>query len=138
MISESRIHKSVLNLNTKHFLSLTKIKEWYKYNEERRKDLRKLARKDKKMYSLELDLCEGYLKDMRHYLTHGDWISDFYGKEMEHKIEWTVVHSRKKIPYRLGDEKSNGLEDLTEEEYKELKIKAKRMELGLSFNGEKI
>jgi hypothetical protein len=138
MISDNKIHKDIKNISDNHFLSLNKIKEWYKHNEERRKELRKLYRKDKRYYT-ELDLCEGYLKDMRHYLTHGDWISDFYGKEMEHKIQRVVLYSRKGVPYPLSSNKnSNGLEDLTEEEYKKLKVKAKRMELGLSFNGEKI
>jgi|TARA_R110000823_G_scaffold267692_2_gene387697 hypothetical protein len=134
MISDSRIHKDIINLSVNHFLSLNKIKEWYKYNEERRKDLRKLYRKDKKYY-IELDLCEGYLKDMRHYLTHGDWVSNYYGKEMEHKISWTVLHSKKGIPYPLSSNKnSTGLEDLTDKEYRELKNKARRIELGLPFN----
>ena len=103
----------------------------------RRKELRKLYRKDKSYYT-ELDLCEGYLKDIRHYLTHGDWISDFYGKEMENKTQWVVLHSSKGTPYPLSSNKnSNGLEDLTEEEYHELKNKARRVELGLPFKNAK-
>jgi len=137
MISDSKIHKDIKNISDNHFLSLNKIKEWYKHNEERRKELRKLYRKDKSYYT-ELDLCEGYLKDMRHYLTHGDWISNFYGKEMENKIQWVVLHSRKGTPYPLSSNKnSNGLEDLTEEEYHELKNKARRVELGLPFKNAK-
>ena len=137
MISDSKIHKDIKNISDNHFLSLNKIIEWYKHNEERRKELRKLYRKDKSYYT-ELDLCEGYLKDMRHYLTHGDWISNFYGKEMENKIQWVVLHSRKGIPYPLSSNKnSNGLEDLTEGEYHELKNKARRIELGFPFKNAK-
>tara|TARA_R110002020_G_scaffold387634_1_gene598414 strand:- start:200 stop:622 length:423 start_codon:yes stop_codon:yes gene_type:complete len=137
MISDSKIHKDIKNISDNHFLSLNKIKEWYKHNEERRKELRKLYRKDKSYYT-ELDLCEGYLKDIRHYLTHGDWISDFYGKEMENKTQWVVLHSSKGTPYPLSSNKnSNGLEDLTEEEYHELKNKARRVELGLPFKNAK-
>ena len=137
MISDSKIHKDIKNISDNHFLSLNKIKEWYKHNEERRKELRKLYRKDKSYYT-ELDLCEGYLKDMRHYLTHGDWISDFYGKEIENKIQCVVLHSRKGIPYPLSSIKnSNGLEDLTEGEYHELKNKARRIELGFQFKNAK-
>ncbi len=65
MISDSKIHKDIKNISDNHFLSLNKIKEWYKHNEERRKELRKLYRKDKSYYT-ELDLCEGYLKDIIH------------------------------------------------------------------------
>ena len=33
----------------------------------------------------------GYIKDMRHYLRNGDWISPFYGKNMSHKTKMKVV-----------------------------------------------
>ena len=136
MISDSQVHKNVLGLTKNHFLSLSNIREWYRHTEERRKNARKLARKDKKLIS-EFYKCEGYLKDMRYYLRHGDWTCDFYGKDMEHKIQWRVTASRSGKPYLLNPtKKSNGLEDLTDKEYKELKIKAMKIELGLPWKKE--
>jgi hypothetical protein len=35
--------------------------------------------------------CEGYIRFMRHYLKHGDWISDFYGEEEEQRIYWRRI-----------------------------------------------
>ena len=35
--------------------------------------------------------CEGYIRFMRHYLRHGDWISDFYGAEEEGRVYWRRI-----------------------------------------------
>ena len=34
---------------------------------------------------------DGYIKDMRHYLRTGDWISLFYGKDMQNLTKYIVV-----------------------------------------------
>ena len=34
---------------------------------------------------------DGYVKDMRHYLRTGDWISIFYGKDMKSKTKTRVL-----------------------------------------------
>ena len=38
--------------------------------------------------------CEAYIKQMRHYLRHGDWCSDFYGKDEEYMIMWVTTSGR--------------------------------------------
>ena len=82
------INDRVAKLPKDHFLSLDSVKAWIKHNEElvkeHRKDVRnKIAGAISKQAS-----CEGYIKQMRHYLRHGDWCSDFYGKDEEYKITW--------------------------------------------------
>jgi hypothetical protein len=39
--------------------------------------------------SLQL-ISEGYNKDIRYYITHGDWISDFYGRDQDCLIDRVV------------------------------------------------
>ena len=34
---------------------------------------------------------DGYIKDMRHYLRTGDWISLFYGKDMQNLTKYRVL-----------------------------------------------
>jgi len=36
-------------------------------------------------------ISEGYNKDIRHYITHGDWISDFYGRDQDFLIGWVKI-----------------------------------------------
>ena len=35
---------------------------------------------------------EGYIRNMQHYLKHGDWIDDFYGEYEEKKVKWKTIH----------------------------------------------
>ena len=72
-------------------LHISNIEEWAEYNDRKRKEYARLSRKGEKgalAYGLRY---EGYLKEIKHYLRTGDWISDFYGKDQEHKIKWRTV-----------------------------------------------
>tara|TARA_R100000656_G_C3948319_1_gene127942 strand:+ start:96 stop:479 length:384 start_codon:yes stop_codon:yes gene_type:complete len=36
-------------------------------------------------------ISEGYNRDIRHYITHGDWISDFYGRDQDFLMGRVVI-----------------------------------------------
>ena len=36
-------------------------------------------------------ISEGYNRDIRHYINHGDWISDFYGRDQDFLMGRVVV-----------------------------------------------
>ena len=64
-------------------LHISNIEEWVEYNDRKRKEYARLARKGEKgalAYGLRY---EGYLNEIKHYLRTGDWISDFFGKYQE-------------------------------------------------------
>ena len=64
-------------------LHISNIEEWVEYNDRKKKEYARLARKGEKgalAYGLRY---EGYLKEIKHYLRTGDWISDFFGKYQE-------------------------------------------------------
>lgn len=72
-------------------LHISNIEEWVEYNDRKRKEYARLSRKGEKgalAYGLRY---EGYLKEIRHYLRTGDWISDFFGKYQESKTYWRVI-----------------------------------------------
>ena len=35
--------------------------------------------------------AQGYIRQMRHYLKHGDWCTDFYGPYEEKRIKWVTI-----------------------------------------------
>ena len=35
--------------------------------------------------------AEGYIRQMKHYLKHGDWISPFYGEYEQHLVKYNCV-----------------------------------------------
>ena len=64
-------------------LHISNIEEWVEYNDRKKKEYARLSRKGEKgalAYGLRY---EGYLKEIKHYLRTGDWISDFFGKYQE-------------------------------------------------------
>ena len=85
------IHARVAKLPKTHPRSADEVKSWIKHNENLIKMHRKDVRNNVKGSIAELANCEGYIKQMRHYLTHGDWISDFYGAEQEYFITWVTI-----------------------------------------------
>ena len=85
------IHDRVAKLPKDHFLSLDSVKAWIKHNEELVKEHRKDVRNKVAGAISKQASCEGYIKQMRHYLRHGDWCSDFYGKDEEYKITWITI-----------------------------------------------
>jgi len=86
-------HPSVVKLNEDHPLNLKDVRDWLIYNEELAREHAKNARRGDKKSIAQRYIHEGYVKDIRSYLRHGDWISDFFGKNQEHKITWRTVAS---------------------------------------------
>jgi hypothetical protein len=62
--------------------------EWIAHNQLLANEYRKQERQNVKSSTANRVLCEGYIKHMRHYLKHGDWIDNFYGKDQEGKVVW--------------------------------------------------
>ena len=34
---------------------------------------------------------EAYIRQMKHYIQHGDWPSDYYGKDEQMRIKWKTI-----------------------------------------------
>ena len=95
------IHPSLLKLKDEHPIHPDRVIECIKYNKSMesncRRNLNKKMRSkriDKDNKRLETKLsneilnCSFYVKECKHYLRTGDWISNFYGENQEHKTLW--------------------------------------------------
>ena len=85
------ICQEVLAKPDDHFLSLKKVRSWIKSNKEQISSLRAEVRRDVKGAKAKLHSKEGYIRNMQHYLKHGDWIDNFYGEHEEKKVQWRVI-----------------------------------------------
>ena len=85
------IHPTVLALPDAHHLSAKKVKEWIKSNREMMSSYRTQMRKEVKGARARYHDLEGYIRFMKHYLKHGDWISDVYGEHQEKRIKWRMI-----------------------------------------------
>ena len=85
------IHPSVLALPDDHYLSYKNVKGWIKTNKELVSGLRGDVRRDVKGAKAKLHSKEGYVRNMQHYLKHGDWIDNFYGEYEEKKVQWVTI-----------------------------------------------
>ena len=93
LIAGIKPHPSALAVSKDKPLNISDVKDWLEYNDNMRKKYSILARKKEKGALSESLIHEGYVKEIKHYLRHGDWISDFFGKNQEHKITWRTVAS---------------------------------------------
>ena len=89
----SGIHPSLHNLKDDHPISVKKVKEWIRSNREMMSSYRTQMRKDVKGARARYYDLEGYIRFMKHYLKHGDWVSDVYGEHQEKRTKWRVVAS---------------------------------------------
>ena len=78
----------VLSLPDDHYLSYVKVKGWIKANQEALTAPRADVRRDVKGARAKQAQIEGYLRNMKRYLAHGDWCDNFYGEHQEKKIQW--------------------------------------------------
>jgi|TARA_Y100001951_G_C11237777_1_gene238545 hypothetical protein len=83
-------HSNVVNLPIDHTLHIKNVKEWYIYNDKLAKKYANLCFRDKTAKAKQL-IHEGYVKEIRHYLRHGDWISDFLGRDQEFPTRRKVI-----------------------------------------------
>ena len=49
------------------------------------------VRKEVKGAKAKYHSAQGYIRQMRHYLKHGDWCTDFYGPYEEKRIKWVTI-----------------------------------------------
>ena len=87
------IPPKVFALPDDHHLSAKKVKEWIKSNREMMSSYRAQMRKEVKGARAMYHDLEGYVRFMKHYLKHGDWMSDVYGENQEKRINWRTIAS---------------------------------------------
>ena len=68
-----------------HPLCLKNVRSWIKSTKEQISSLRGEVRRDVKGAKAKLHSKEGYIRNMQHYLKHGDWIDNCYGEYEERK-----------------------------------------------------
>ena len=71
-----------------HPIHYLKVLEWIAYNQLLITEYRKQEKQNIKGAIAKRASCEGYIRHMRHYLKHGDWIDNFYGQDQEGKVIW--------------------------------------------------
>ena len=90
-IANIELHPVVLIPKKGHPLYVDEVKRWLETTTILANNFARLARKKEKG-ALALSLIhEGYVKDIKHYLRHGDWISNFYGEYQEFETKWRMI-----------------------------------------------
>ena len=90
-IQYKNVSPSVIALPDDHVLSYKKVKEWIKHNREKASPLRGEVRRNVKGSIAKLADIEAYIRQMKHYIQHGDWPSDYYGKDEQMRIKWKTI-----------------------------------------------
>ena len=71
-----------------HPVSVKKVQEWIKHNRDLLKEENQAIKLNQKGAIARAASIEGYIRQMRTYLKHGDWCDNFYGKNQQHKVKW--------------------------------------------------
>ena len=90
-MNKSQIKKELYDLPKNATFQVDKILEWIRHSQDVSLALSKQIRMNVQGAIAQRSMRLGYIKDMRHYLRNGDWISPFYGKNMSHKTKMKVV-----------------------------------------------
>lgn len=85
------IHPDVLSLPEDHPRSFVKVKQWIKDNREKLPAIRAQVRANQKGAVAEEAMIKGYIAHMETYLKNGDWVTNFYGANMEKRHIRTCV-----------------------------------------------
>ena len=88
------VHPSVIALPDKNPLSYKNVKLWIKSNRDRAREYKKEANRNVKGALAKYADCDGYVRQMQHYLKHGDWIGNFYGEHQEGTIKWKIIATK--------------------------------------------
>jgi hypothetical protein len=83
---QTNIHESLRDLHKDHPLSPNKVKQWIKTQQDYAKSERYAVRQNVKGAIAKLANHEGYIRNMKSYLRHGDWPDMFCGENMQSKI----------------------------------------------------
>ena len=103
------IHPDVKDLPDDDTLSVKNVKEWEQHNKDRVKALRyKIRRmekgKEKSLLERELQNRVVYLMNIATYFDTSTWLDLFYGKDQEHKTQWSIIaHAYDKEGYIKTD-----------------------------------
>ncbi len=82
----------VLDKGDDHPLSAKKVKAWIKTQKSLASSYRSEVRRDVKGSHIKLADSTGYVRNMQHYLKHGDWCDEFYGEYAEKRVKWKTIH----------------------------------------------
>jgi len=85
------IHWTVLEKDDEDTLSAKNVQEWIKHNKDLLREARGAVRLNQKGAIATAASIEGYIRNMRYYLKHGDWCDNFFGKEGQNKVKWVSV-----------------------------------------------
>ena len=88
---QSGIHESLRNLADDHPAHPKKVKQWIKTQKELAGSERRAVKQGMKGAYSRQCTHEGYVRNLVKYLRDGDYVDDFYGEYMEHKIRWKCV-----------------------------------------------
>jgi|TARA_R110002072_G_scaffold290593_1_gene458307 ABC-type oligopeptide transport system ATPase subunit len=90
-MNKAQINKELYNLPKTATFQVNVVLEWIKHNQEVSRSMAKEIRMNTKGAIAQRSMRDGYIKDMRHYLRTGDWISPFYGKDMQDTTKTRVI-----------------------------------------------
>ena len=88
---KSQIKKELYKLPKTATFQVDKVLEWIKHNLEVSRSMAREIRMNTQGAIAKRSMRDGYVKDMRHYLRTGDWISPFYGKDMKNRTKMKVI-----------------------------------------------
>jgi len=88
------IHPAVAEKGDDYYLSAKNVKSWIKIQKEIMSSLRFEVRKEVKGAKAKYHSAQGYIRQMRYYLKHGTWCTDFYGPYEEKRIKWVTITSK--------------------------------------------
>ena len=88
---QSGIHASLRDLPDDHPAHPKKVKRWIKTQKELAASERRAVKQGVKGAYSRQCTHEGYVRNLVKYLRDGDYVDDFYGEYMEHKIRWKCV-----------------------------------------------
>ena len=90
-MNKSQIRKELYELPKDATFQVDIVLEWIKHNQEVSRSMNREVRMNVSGAIAKRSMRDGYIKDMRHYLRTGDWISLFYGKDMQNLTKYIVV-----------------------------------------------
>ena len=90
-MNKSQIKKELYNLPKTATFKVDTVLSWIKHNQEVSRSMAREVRMNVQGAIALRSMRDGYVKDMRHYLRTGDWISIFSGKDMQDITKTRVV-----------------------------------------------
>ena len=90
-IQYKNVHPSVIALPDEHYLSYKKVKKWIKTQQDLARSYRRDATRKVPGAISKASGASAYVRQMNHYIQHGDWPSDYYGEYEENKVSWKTI-----------------------------------------------